>query len=115
MSWVHKKDSLTFIFTKTEQIEPNSGYEFKSKNTITNNDPSQRNQRQQSIIKTETRSAGLVLLHSNPNSQIIASDQQEYYENYYTWRQVIKNGMRDVRFQFDSNRMANEYYELLYK
>jgi starch phosphorylase len=28
---------------------------------------------------------------------------------------VIKNGMRDVRFQFDSNRMAHEYYELLYK
>jgi starch phosphorylase len=22
--------------------------------------------------------------------------------------------MRDVQFQFDSNRMANEYYELLY-
>jgi glycogen phosphorylase len=38
-----------------------------------------------------------------------------YYENYYTWRQIMKNGMRDVRFQFDSNRMANEYYELLYK
>ena len=38
-----------------------------------------------------------------------------YYENYYTWRQVMKNGMRDVRFQFDSNRMANEYYEMLYK
>jgi len=38
-----------------------------------------------------------------------------YYEDYYTWRQVIKNGMRDVRFQFDSNRMADEYYELLYK
>lgn len=38
-----------------------------------------------------------------------------YYEDYYTWRQVIKNGMRDVRFQFDSNRMANEYYEMLYK
>jgi starch phosphorylase len=38
-----------------------------------------------------------------------------YYEDYYTWRQVMKNGMRDVRFQFDSNRMANEYYELLYK
>jgi len=38
-----------------------------------------------------------------------------YYENYYTWRQVMKNGMRDVRFQFDSNRMAHEYYELLYK
>ncbi len=38
-----------------------------------------------------------------------------YYENYDTWRLVIKNGMRDVRFQFDSNRMAHEYYELLYK
>lgn len=38
-----------------------------------------------------------------------------YYENYETWRQVAKNGMRDVRFQFESNRMAHEYYELLYK
>ena len=38
-----------------------------------------------------------------------------YYENHDTWRQVIKNGMRDVRFQFDSNRMVHEYYELLYK
>ncbi len=38
-----------------------------------------------------------------------------YYDDYYTWRQVMKNGMRDVRFRFDSNRMAGEYYELLYK
>jgi starch phosphorylase len=38
-----------------------------------------------------------------------------YYENYNTWRQVMKNGMHDVRLQFDSNRMAHEYYELLYK
>ena len=38
-----------------------------------------------------------------------------YYENHDTWRQIAKNGMRDVRFQFDSNRMAHEYYELLYK
>jgi starch phosphorylase len=38
-----------------------------------------------------------------------------YYEHYDTWRQVIKNGMRDVRFQFDSNRMAHEYYEIMYK
>ncbi|KYP13131.1 alpha-glucan family phosphorylase [Flavihumibacter sp. CACIAM 22H1] len=37
-----------------------------------------------------------------------------YYENRDTWRQVVKNGMRDVRFQFESNRMAHEYYELLY-
>ncbi|MGI8952142.1 MAG: alpha-glucan family phosphorylase [Chitinophagaceae bacterium] len=38
-----------------------------------------------------------------------------YYQNQDTWRQIVKNGMNDVRFQFDSNRMAAEYYELLYK
>ena len=38
-----------------------------------------------------------------------------YYENYDTWRHICKNGMRDVRFQFDAGRMAEEYYELLYK
>ena len=38
-----------------------------------------------------------------------------YYDNYETWRQIARNGMRDVRFQFDSGRMAHEYYELLYK
>jgi starch phosphorylase len=38
-----------------------------------------------------------------------------YYDDPTTWRQIVKNGMRDVQLQFDSNRMANEYYELLYK
>ncbi|HEX4373719.1 MAG TPA: alpha-glucan family phosphorylase [Puia sp.] len=38
-----------------------------------------------------------------------------YYEDYNTWRHIAKNGMRDVRFQFDAGRMAHEYYELLYK
>ena len=37
-----------------------------------------------------------------------------YYEDYPTWRQIVKNGMRDVQIQFDSNRMAEEYYNLLY-
>jgi starch phosphorylase len=37
-----------------------------------------------------------------------------YYKNKETWRQVVKNGMRDVRVQFDSNRMAHEYYETMY-
>jgi glycogen phosphorylase len=37
-----------------------------------------------------------------------------YYDNYNTWRQIVKNGMRDVQLQFDSNRMANEYYNMLY-
>ncbi len=38
-----------------------------------------------------------------------------YYDNYETWRQIAKNGMRDVRFRFESSRMAAEYYDLLYK
>jgi glycogen phosphorylase len=38
-----------------------------------------------------------------------------YYNDFSTWRQIVKNGMRDVQFQFDSNRMAHEYYDILYK
>lgn len=38
-----------------------------------------------------------------------------YYEDPDTWRQVVKNGMRDVQIRFDSNRMADEYYEIMYK
>jgi len=38
-----------------------------------------------------------------------------YYDNYETWRQIAKNGMRDVRYQFDSGRMADEYYSKMYK
>jgi starch phosphorylase len=38
-----------------------------------------------------------------------------YYDNPHNWRQIVMNGMRDVRWQFDSNRMAKEYYEILYK
>ncbi|MEJ7739146.1 MAG: alpha-glucan family phosphorylase [Chitinophagaceae bacterium] len=37
-----------------------------------------------------------------------------YYDKYETWRQIAKNGMRDVRFRFESNRMAHEYYDLMY-
>lgn len=38
-----------------------------------------------------------------------------YYDNYHTWRQIVQNGMRDVLLKFESNRMADEYYTLLYK
>ena len=37
-----------------------------------------------------------------------------YYDAPDTWRQIVQNGMKDVRFKFDSNRMAQEYYDLLY-
>ena len=37
-----------------------------------------------------------------------------YYDSPEKWREVVHNGMKDVRFKFDSNRMAAEYYDLLY-
>jgi glycogen phosphorylase len=37
-----------------------------------------------------------------------------YYEQYDTWRNIVQNGMHDVRFRFDSNRMAEQYYSMLY-
>jgi starch phosphorylase len=37
-----------------------------------------------------------------------------YYDSPDAWKRIVKTGMKDVRFQFDSNRMAHEYYELLY-
>jgi starch phosphorylase len=38
-----------------------------------------------------------------------------YYDRYDEWRQLMKNAMHDVRYQFGSNRMADEYYEIMYK
>ncbi|WP_301930197.1 alpha-glucan family phosphorylase [Ferruginibacter sp.] len=38
-----------------------------------------------------------------------------YYDQKDTWRDIVKNGMNDVQVQFDSNRMADEYYKILYK
>ncbi|MEO6733333.1 MAG: alpha-glucan family phosphorylase, partial [Ferruginibacter sp.] len=38
-----------------------------------------------------------------------------YYDQKDTWRDIMKNGMNDVQIQFDSNRMADEYYKILYK
>ena len=38
-----------------------------------------------------------------------------YYDYPERWLGIVKNGMRDIIPQFDSNRMAKEYYELLYK
>jgi starch phosphorylase len=38
-----------------------------------------------------------------------------YYDNYDTWRNIVQNGMHDVRFRFDSNRMAEEYYRMMYE
>ena len=37
-----------------------------------------------------------------------------FYEQKENWRQIVKNGMNDVRVQFDSGRMVTEYYQKLY-
>lgn len=37
-----------------------------------------------------------------------------YYEQPDEWLRIAKNSMRDVTPQFDSNRMADEYYQRLY-
>lgn len=37
-----------------------------------------------------------------------------YYDHPAEWLSMIKNGMNDIVPQFDSNRMADEYYKLLY-
>jgi starch phosphorylase len=38
-----------------------------------------------------------------------------FYENPDKWRNIVKEGMKDVRYEFDSSRMAKEYYEIMYK
>jgi starch phosphorylase len=37
-----------------------------------------------------------------------------YYDDPTGWLNIVKNGLRDIIPQFDSNRMANEYYRELY-
>ena len=86
---------LSFVFTKTEN-EPNeiseaTGYPVETqclrltRASATPQPPLPRDafnaslQRKISISRTD-----LVLLNSNPKAQIIATDQQEYYENFYT-------------------------------
>jgi glycogen phosphorylase len=38
-----------------------------------------------------------------------------YYDTPAKWTKVVKASMKDVLPEFDSGRMANEYYEKLYK
>ena len=38
-----------------------------------------------------------------------------YYENKRKWRDIVQTGMHDVRYEFESNRMARQYYQQMYK
>lgn len=37
-----------------------------------------------------------------------------YYENPNQWRKIVQTAMDDVKYQFNSDRMADEYYKLMY-
>lgn len=37
-----------------------------------------------------------------------------YYDDYNKWRKITKTAMDDVKRQFNSDRMADEYYKLIY-
>lgn len=37
-----------------------------------------------------------------------------YYENPDEWRKIVQNGMNEVKNKFNSDRMADEYYRLMY-
>lgn len=37
-----------------------------------------------------------------------------YYDNQKEWRSIQQNAMNDVKDKFNSDRMADEYYEILY-
>jgi len=80
-----KPAMIEFVFTRAEK-ESDQISEATSQAVsdvgVQNLEPLHRKQQQPS--KTITNRADLVLLSSNPHAQVIASDQQEYYENYYT-------------------------------
>jgi starch phosphorylase len=38
-----------------------------------------------------------------------------YYDHPHDWLTMVKHSMRDILPQFDSRRLAEDYYELLYK
>lgn len=70
-----------------------------------------------------------VIPHADPNQSIEYRDEQEYqslisilenevvpmyYNNQVHWTWMVKNSMHDVAHNFNSDRMAREYYEKLY-
>jgi starch phosphorylase len=47
--------------------------------------------------------------------QLLESDVLPTYYNFKNrWNEIISNGMKDILPYFDSNRIAKEYYEILY-
>ena len=82
-----KPGMISFVFTKVEkeydQISEATSQPSGS-NSPFKRGPGGFGREKNQPSKITTFRADLVLINSNPSAQIIASDQQEYYENYYT-------------------------------
>jgi len=80
-----KPGMISFVFTKIEkdpkEISEATGLSVSGVE-VQNFEALRRKQPQPSKIFTDRMD--LVLINSNPSATITASDQQEYYENYYT-------------------------------
>lgn len=101
-----KPGTISFVFTKTEnddKISEATGTTegelkespFKKGAPVPTSSGGGFDPMNQHLSKTTTNRADLVLLNSNPNAQILASDKQEYYENYYTTGDA-DHGITDV-------------------
>jgi len=80
-----KPGILSFVFTKTGSKESGQISEATGSGIVSPFGGGRgRNFERESGKTISTSRTDLILLNSNPNAQIAASDQQEYYENYYT-------------------------------
>ncbi len=80
---------ISFVFTKAENTENNVS-EATGVGKLSLPNPRDGGRGWKNLEspsrpeKITTSRTDLILLNSNPTAQILASDQQEYYENYYT-------------------------------
>jgi len=82
-----KPGKISFVFTKTEkeseQISEATNQPSGPYSPLKRGPGGFHSARETARENIETSHADLTLLHSNPSAQIIASSQQEYYENFY--------------------------------
>ncbi len=98
---------ISFVFTKTENTENDiseaTGIETESPfirgvpvPTSSGGGFNSLKHQNSKSSKTTINRTDLILINSNPAAQIIASDKQEYYENYYTTGNA-DSGITNVR------------------
>src|SRR6185503_16798217 len=97
-----KPGMLSFVFTKIEKKSNDvseatgmsvSGVGVQNPEPLHLKDPFGRSAL--SALRSSTSRMDLVLINSNPNPEITASDQQEYFENFYNTGDA-NNGITNV-------------------